>query len=77
MTKVCDTFAACLGVASRDTEWATFFPVLRDGYEHAQEMGRRDEKKRQSLLTAERSTMKDVKVAVKEAATEYKRSRPR
>ncbi|KAG6160115.1 hypothetical protein E4U37_001455 [Claviceps purpurea] len=68
MKNVYDTFAECLGVASPDDVWATFYPVLREGYEHAREMGRRVERKRQSLPTGEQSTMEDANGAIKALA---------
>ncbi|KAG6314193.1 hypothetical protein E4U22_000256 [Claviceps purpurea] len=64
MKNVYDTFVECLGVASPDAVWATFYPVLREGYEHAREMGRRVERKRQSLPTREQSTMEDANGAI-------------
>ncbi|KAG6079526.1 hypothetical protein E4U15_003715 [Claviceps sp. LM218 group G6] len=57
MKKFYDTSAACPGVSSPDAEWAIFLPVLRKGYEHAQEMGRRDERKQQSLPTGKGSAV--------------------
>ncbi|KAG6055935.1 hypothetical protein E4U32_005989 [Claviceps aff. humidiphila group G2b] len=52
MKKVYDTFTECLGAASQEAAWATFYPVLHEGYEHAQEMGRLEERKtRQQSLS--------------------------
>ncbi|KAG5914146.1 hypothetical protein E4U61_006074 [Claviceps capensis] len=68
MKKVHDTFIECLGAASPEVAWATFFPVLREGYEHAQERGRLDERAKQQQSSTD--GIENVKAAVREAVSE-------